>query len=62
MEKMLSAIEVAIAEEYREIQRQGKILAGIEEVYRQVRFEHPELAAHIRKKMLDIARKKGDLP
>lgn len=62
METMLKAIEGAIAEEYQGIKNRGKTLAGIEEIYRQVRFEFPELAVHIRKRMLDIAKEKGDLP
>lgn len=62
MENMLHKIEEAIEEKYKEIKKQGKILSGIEDVYRQVRFENPELAVHIKKKMLESAEKNGDLP
>lgn len=44
MQKMLNAIETTIEEEYRKIQQNGKILDGIEKIYWQVKFEHPELA------------------
>ena len=61
MQKMLDTIETAINEKYNQIKQQGKILQGIEEVHRQVRFENPELATHIKKRMLEIAENKGDL-
>lgn len=59
--RMLNNIENAILEKYSEI-RKGKILSGIEEVYRQLKFENPELAIHIKKRMMDMAEKNGDLP
>lgn len=61
MKKMLNTIEKAIEENYERVKKQGKILSGIEEVHRQVRFQNPELAAHIKKRMLEIAKDKGDL-
>lgn len=61
MDRMLSSIDAAILEEYMEIKSQGKILAGIENMYRQLRFGNPELAGHIRNKMMQIARENGDL-
>jgi hypothetical protein len=62
MQAMLTDIEAVIEKQYEKIRQQGKILSGIEEIYRQVRFESPELAAHIKKRMLDLAEEKGDLP
>ena len=59
---MLDKIEKAILEKYTEIKQQGSILTGIENLYRQVSFGNPELAAHIKKRMLQIAKNNGDLP
>ena len=39
-----------------------KIIFGIEEVFRQIHFKYPELAIHIKKRMMEIARENGDLP
>lgn len=62
MQKMLNNIENAIAEKYTEVKKQGDILSGIEDVFRQVRFHDPNLALHIKKRMLELAKEKGDLP
>ena len=62
MRKIIEKIEKAILEKYAEIKRQGSILTGIEDLYRQIRFEKPELAVHIKKKMMQIAKENGDLP
>lgn len=62
MREIIEKIEKAILEKYAEIKRQGNILTGIEDLYRQIRFETPELAFHIRKRMLQIAKENGDLP
>lgn len=62
MDEMIYQIEQSIINEYEAVRQKGKILCGIEEIFRQVRFENPELAAHIRKRMLQIAKEKGDLP
>ncbi|MDE7183815.1 MAG: hypothetical protein K2O40_04890 [Lachnospiraceae bacterium] len=60
--KLLDKVEEAIQEEYAEIKRMGSILAGIENIFCQVRFRNPELAQHIKKRLLDIAKNNGDLP
>lgn len=62
MDEMESKIEKAVAEKYEIIRQQGKILSGIEDVYRQVRYEHPDLAVYIKKRMLLMAKENGDLP
>ncbi|MBD5394992.1 MAG: hypothetical protein HDR71_12185 [Lachnospiraceae bacterium] len=62
VKNMLNKIDEAILEKYEVIKQSGKILCGIEETYRQIRFENPELAAHIKKRMMQIAKEKGDLP
>lgn len=62
MRVIIEKIEKAIIEKYAEIKQQGGILTGIEDLYRQMRFETPELAFHIRKRMLQIAEENGDLP
>lgn len=59
---MIDKIENAILQGYEAISKEGKILDGIEKIYRQVRFEKPELGIYIRKKMLQIAKERGDLP
>ncbi len=62
MKEMICQIEQSIINEYEAVRKKGKILCGIEEIFQQVRFENPELAVHIRKRMLQIAKEKGDLP
>lgn len=47
--KLLDKVEEAIQEEYAEIKSTGNILAGIENIFRQVRYRNPELAQHIKK-------------
>lgn len=59
---MICQIEQVISDEYESIRQKGKIFREIEEIFRQVRFENPELAIYIRKRMLQIAKEKGDLP
>lgn len=61
MRKIIEKIDRAILEKYVEIKRQGGILTGIEALFRQVNFENPELAVHIKKRMLQIAKENGDL-
>lgn len=56
MRKMLMTIDEAIAAEYAELKQQGKILKGIEDLFSEVRFSNPELAVHIKKRMLEIAK------
>lgn len=62
MQKMLDVIDNAISEKYEEIRQSGKIIAGIRDLGRQIRFNQPELAAHVEKRMLKMAEEKGDLP
>ncbi len=62
IDSTLKRIEKLIIDEYEAVRQKGKILCVIEEIFRQVRFENPELASHIRKRMLQIAKEKGDLP
>lgn len=62
IDRLLSKIEKAMQEEYTEIKQQGSLLSGIENLYRQVRFQNPELASYVRKRLLDIAENNGDLP
>ena len=62
MQRMLDAIDNAISEKYEEIRQSGKILVGIRDLNRQIRFNHPELAAHVEKRMMELAEEKGDLP
>lgn len=59
---MLNRIDEAILERYEDIKQSGKILCGIEDTYRQIVFENPELAVHIKKRLMQIAKKNGDLP
>ena len=58
---MLNRIDKAILERYEAIKQSGKVLSGIEETCRQIRFKSPELAVHIKKRMMQIAKEKGDL-
>ena len=48
--------------QYGQIKQNGKIIFGIEEVFRQIHFRYPELAMYIKKRMMEIARENGDLP
>ncbi len=62
MKKMLVTIENAICEEYAEIRKREKIINGIDDVHKQIRFSNPELAEHVKKRFLALAKKNGDLP
>lgn len=62
VDRMLGKIDAAILVEYAEIKQQGSILARIDNLYRQLRFCYPELALHVKQKMLQIAKEQGDLP
>lgn len=62
MKKMLITIEKAICEKYAEIREKGKILNGIDEVHKQIRFHNPDLAEHVKNRFLAIAKQNGDLP
>lgn len=62
MQILLDSIEKAIADKYSKIQQSGKVYSGIRDLDRQIRFLHPELAYHIKKRMMDMAEKQGDLP
>lgn len=59
--KMLMSIDEAIAAEYAELKQQGKIRKRIDDLFREIRFGNPDLAKHVKKRMLEIARKEGDL-
>lgn len=61
MDRILGKIDKAILVEYAEIKQQGSILAGIDNLYRQLRFCNPELALYVKKKMLQAAKEQGDL-
>lgn len=62
MQQLLDMVNAAIEAEYNNIKKTGKIHSGIEKLFRGIRWEHPELAVHVRKRMLEIAKEKGDLP
>lgn len=50
--KMLMSIDEAIAAEYAELKQQGKIRKRIDDLFREIRFGNPDLAKHVRKKMM----------
>ena len=60
-DKMLGKIDEAILEKYAEIKQQGGILAGICNLYRQLRFCNPDLALYVQKKMLQVAKEQDNL-
>ena len=62
VDRMLGKIDAAILAKYAVIKQQGSILAGIDNLYRQLRFCNPELALYVKQKMLQIAKEQGDLP
>ena len=59
--KMLMKIDEAIAAEYAELKLQGNIRKRIDDLFRKIRFGNPDLAKHVRKRMMEIAKKQGDL-
>lgn len=62
MQILLDSIEKAIADKYSKIRQSGNICSEIRDLERQIRFRNPELACHIKKRMMDMAEKQGDLP
>lgn len=54
--KLLADIDEAIASEYVELKQQGNILKGIEDLFLEIRFSNPELAVHIKNRMMEIAK------
>lgn len=59
---MMLSINNAITKKYHEIIKNGNVFSGIENVFRQMRFEYPELAVHVKKQMMKMAEENGDLP
>lgn len=62
MKEMLKQIDAAIKDKYDSLKAVDMSATKIEDVHRQLRFEHPELAEYVRKKMLEMGKKSGDLP
>lgn len=61
MEDLLEALDEAVEKKYQKIKETGKIYSGIMEFYEQERWMNPQIAEYVRKKMIDLAIKKGDL-
>ncbi|WP_251612997.1 hypothetical protein [Senimuribacter intestinalis] len=61
MDAMITAIENAIHEKYEEIKKESGVLTSIDEIHRQIRFRNPDLAEHIKKRFLELAKQNGDL-
>lgn len=61
MEDLLKAVDEAVEKKYQIIKETGKIYNGIMEFYEQARWTNPQIAEYARKKMMDLAIKKGDL-
>ncbi len=61
MEDLLEALDEAVEKKYQKIKETGKIYSGIMEFYEQARWTNPQIAEYARKKMMDLAIKKGDL-
>lgn len=59
---VIANVDDVIRKKYDEIKGHGKILEGIDVLNRQIRFKYPKLAEHVKKRMLEIAKEKGDLP
>ena len=59
---MICEIDNAICEGYESIRKNENVHSEIAEIYRQVRFKNPYLGVHIRERMFQIAKEKGDLP
>ena len=62
MDTMITAIENAIHEKYEEIRKEPGVLISINEIHRQIRFRSPDLAGHIKKRFLALAKQNSDLP
>lgn len=59
---MIQQIEEIIERQYEKIRESGRVLSGIKECVRNIRYDEPVLAEYVERKMLTIAEKKGDLP
>lgn len=59
---MIQKVNRIIEQEYEKIKDSGKILSGIRECARNIRYEEPILAKYVEEKLLKIAEEKGDLP
>lgn len=62
MEEFLNAIQKVIDDEYSKMKESGRILFGIADLDRQLRWRHPKLATYVKEEMLYRARKDGILP
>lgn len=61
MEDLLEALDEEVEKKYQKIKETGKIYSGIMEFYEQARWMNSQIAEYVRKKMIDLAIKKGDL-
>lgn len=52
MDDMILSINNAITRKYHEIIKNENVFSEIENVFRQIRFEYPELAIHVKKQMI----------
>ena len=59
---LVEQIDKLIEGEYQELKAGGNIVGKIEGLFKEIRFERPEIALYIKKKMYGYANKNGDLP
>lgn len=62
MDELIREIEKVVEKKYNEIKETGKIYSGIKKFTAELAWFEPELARYAKRKMLEIAEKRGDLP
>lgn len=62
LDDMILSINNAITRKYHEIIKNENVFSEIENVFRQIRFEYPELAVYVKKQMMKMAEENGGLP
>ena len=58
---LIKVMDEAVEKKYQKIRETGKVYTGIQGFCQQLRWTNPQIAEYVRKKMIDLANKKGDL-
>lgn len=58
---LIKVLDEAVEKKYQKIKETGKVYTGIQEFCQQLRWTNPQIAEYVRKKMMDLAIRNGDL-
>lgn len=58
---LIKVLDEAVEKKYQKIRETGKVYTGIQEFCQQLRWTNPQIAEYVRKKMMDLAIRNGDL-